>query len=118
MDNVGIAAQKLTLLLKPMAAMIVKEIRPVDDDISVNLAYKTYGRNWVERHRVAGNLQERKHGNRTILSRAQIECLRAAELDTPQLVFRANKKTGYETTRDEKTGKLIIRKKISGRNAK
>lgn len=111
MDSVGLAANKLMLLLKPMVAMVVKEIRPVDDEITVNLAYKTYGRVWVERHRLAGNLQERKRGNRTILSRAQIEALRTAELDTPHLVFRANKKTGYETTRDEKTGKLIIKKK-------
>ena len=111
MDKIGLEAQKLTLLLRPMVSMIVKEIRPADDDISMNAAYKAYGRVWIEGHRRNGNLQERKHGRRTILSRAQIECLRTAELNTPQLVLRANAKNGYVTTRDKETGKLIIKKK-------
>ncbi len=117
MDNIGREAEKIFFLLKPMVSMIVKEIRPTEDDISMNAAYKTYGRIWIEEHRRNGNLQERKHGRRIMLSRAQIECLRAAELETPHLVFRANKQTGYSTTRDKVTGKLIIKKSKLPKNA-
>lgn len=110
MNEIGAQAQKLMLLLKPMVAMIVKEIRPMEDEISANAAYKSYGRKWVEKHRREGNLHEWHKGNRTIFSRAEIESLICAERETPQLIFRANKDTGYVSTRDEKTGKLIIRK--------
>ena len=118
MNQVGLEAQKLANVLKPMVALIVKEIRPLDDDISMNAAYKTYGRLWIEGHRREGNLQERRRGRRIYLSRAQIELLRTAELNTPQLVFRADKSTGYVTTRDEATGKLIIKKDRIKKNAK
>lgn len=110
MNHLGLEAQKLATVLKPMVALIVKEIRPLDDDLSMNAAYKEYGRLWVEGQRRAGNLQERHRGRRIYVSRAEIELLRTAELSTPQLVFRADKSTGYVTTRDEKTGKLIIKK--------
>lgn len=85
MTDIGLQARQLANLLEPLAAMMVKKINPVKDDISLNAAYKAFGRAWVEKQRFNGNLTIRSKGKYLILSRAELETLRAVDNATPQV---------------------------------
>lgn len=87
MTDIGLQARQLANLLEPLAAMMVKKINPVKDDISLNAAYKAFGRAWVEKQRFNGNLTIRSKGKYLILSRAELETLRAVDNATPQVKF-------------------------------
>ena len=84
----GKQARQLALLLDPLAAMMVKKIHPVKDELSMNAAYKEYGRAWIEEQRFKGNLTARAKGNRLVLSRAEIETLRAVYEQTPKVIIK------------------------------
>jgi len=88
MDDIGRQAQRLSLLLEPLAAMMVKKIRPIDDELSTNAAYKAYGRAWIEDQRRRGNLSPVAKGQRLVWSRSEIEALRAVEMQHPKVVTR------------------------------
>ena len=88
MDNLGLQAKQLEILLEPLAALMVKKIRPVDDELSTNAAYKTFGRGWVEEQRARGNISPSVRGNRLVWSRAELEALRAVSLQHPKIVSR------------------------------
>ena len=75
-------------MLEPLAAMMVKKIRPLDDEISMNEAYRSYGRAWVEDQRRRGNITPRSRGNRLILSRSELETVRAVCDQTPEVIFK------------------------------
>lgn len=85
MTDIGIQAKQLANLLEPLAAMMVKKISPVKDDITLNAAYKAFGRAWVEEQRFAGNITPRAKGKYLILSRAELETLRAVDNATPKV---------------------------------
>lgn len=93
MDVIGQKAAQLALLLEPLAAMMVKRIHPVDDEISMNAAYREYGRAWIEAHRERGNLLPRGKGNKLVLSRADIETLRAVESERPKVSLKTGTKS-------------------------
>lgn len=88
MNEIGIQARQLANLLEPLAAMMVKKIRPVEDEISLNAAYKAFGRAWVDEQRANGNITPRSKGNRLILSRAELETLKAVSNATPKAEIR------------------------------
>lgn len=79
MNSIGLLAEQMGLIIKPLAAMVVREVRPTDDDISLHAARKEYGWSWVDSHISEGNLDFRIKGKRRVLSRASLELLRAAE---------------------------------------
>lgn len=93
MDNIGMEAQRLTLLLEPLAAMMVKKIRPVEDELSTNAAYKAFGRAWVEDQRRRGNLSPIVKGQRLVWSRSELETLRAVDMQHPKVVERQQRGT-------------------------
>lgn len=88
MNQVGYDAQELRTLLAPMVAMIVETIRPVQNILTVNQAYEKYGRRWIDDQIREGNLSFSTHGKRLTLSRADIECLLAAEKRQPKIEFK------------------------------
>lgn len=88
MDDIGLQAQRLALLLEPLVAMMVKKIRPLDDELSTNAAYKAYGRAWVEEQRRRGNISPAVKGQKLIWSRAELEALRAVDLQHPKVIVR------------------------------
>lgn len=85
MDNVGIIADNLRVVLKPMVAMMVAEVSPRKDELTKNQAYSLYSRRWIDDQIRRGNLAVRTCGNRALLSRADIELLIAAEKEQPKL---------------------------------
>lgn len=88
MDDLGRQAQQLQLLLEPLAAMMVKKIHPVQDELTKNAAYREYGRGWIEEQILAGNLTPRAKGQKRVLSRADIETLRAVSMQAPKVIIR------------------------------
>lgn len=80
MNSIGLLAEQIGVLLKPLAAMVVREVRPTDDDISLHAARKEYGWSWVDSHISEGNLEFRVKGKRRVLSRTSLELLRSAEV--------------------------------------
>lgn len=85
MDNLGLQAQQLSLLLEPLAAMMVKKIHPIKDELTKNAACREYGRGWIEKQILEGNLTPRVKGQQRIFSRAEIETLRAVDIMTPKI---------------------------------
>ena len=92
MTELGIQARELANLLEPLAAMMVKKIHPIQDEISMNAAYREYGRTWIEEQRLNGNLTPVTKGNRRVLSRADIEALRAVYSRTPKVTIKTTTK--------------------------
>lgn len=90
MDSIGIQAKQLYNLLEPIAAMMVKRIHPVEDEVSMNAAYREYGRTWVEEQRLIGNITPRRKGKRLVLSRAELDTLRVVSDQTPKVIIRSN----------------------------
>ena len=90
MTDIGIQAQQLTLLLEPLAAMMVKKIHPVKDELTKNAAYREYGRGWIDEQIRLGNLIPHTKGQQRILSRADIETLRAVDARTTRVEARLN----------------------------
>lgn len=90
MTDLGRQAQQLTLLLEPLAAMMVKKIHPVRDDLTKNAACREYGRGWIEEHIRNGDLTPRIKGQQHIFSRAEIEALRAVSMQAPQVFVKEN----------------------------
>lgn len=88
MNDIGLQARQLYNLLEPLAAMMVKKIHPIQDEISVNAANKEYGRAWVEEQRFNGNITPRAKGKRLVFSRAELETLRAVDNTTPKVKIR------------------------------
>lgn len=88
MNDIGLQAKQLANLLEPLAAMMVKRIHPIQDEITLNAAYKSFGRAWVEEQRFHGNITPRAKGKYLILSRAELETLRAVDNATPKVVVR------------------------------
>ena len=88
MDSIGQQARQLANLLEPLAAMMLKRIHPLDDELSMSAAYKAYGRVWIEDHRRRGNLTPHRRGNRLLLSRADCETLLAVDNQTPKVIFK------------------------------
>lgn len=99
MDSIGQAAEQLRALLDPMVALLVRQVRPQEDDITMAAAYKEFGRRWVDSHNHRGNLQFRTKGKRRVLSRADLESLRAAENFTPRLVLSSKINSKGNTVR-------------------
>ena len=81
------------MLLEPLAAMMVKKIHPVQDELTKNAACREYGRGWIEMHILNGNLTPKVKGQKRILARAEIETLRAVESQTPKVSIKNN--TGH-----------------------
>lgn len=80
MDNDGIRARELRDNLRALVAVIISEYSPKDDELSMAAAYRDYGRSWVNRQVENGNLEVRfKETGRKVLSRADIESLKAVE---------------------------------------
>lgn len=89
MDSIGRSAEELRRVLKPMVAMFVAEITPKKDSISISKAYSEYGRRWVNAQRERGNLNVRETPTgRLMVSRVELECLRAAEAEAPRAIFK------------------------------
>lgn len=85
MTDIGRQAQQLSLLLEPLAAMMVKKIHPIKDEMTKNAACREYGRGWIEKQILDGNLTPRIKGQQRIFSRAEIEMLRAVDIQTPEV---------------------------------
>ena len=54
-------------------------MKPQEDELSTNEAYRIYGRAWIERWTERGQLHTQFHGNRKNYSRAECERVRAKE---------------------------------------
>lgn len=113
MDTIGQAAEQLRGLLDPMVALLVRQVRPVDDEISLRAAHEEFGRRWVDSHVKRGNITFRDKGKRRVLSRADLESLRAAEYFTPQLVMGRKVNSRGDITA---TAEIIESKKKNGLN--
>lgn len=87
MDELGISAARLGQLLDAQAAYIVKRTSPLKDELSQRAAFRDYGRGWIKANIANGNLVARPRGNRLVLSRAEIETLRAVE-NSPKIKFK------------------------------
>lgn len=89
MDSIGRSAEELRKVLKPMVAMFVAEIAPKKDSITISRAYSEYGRRWVNMQRERGNLSVRETPTgRIMVSRVDLECLKAAESEAPRAIFK------------------------------
>jgi hypothetical protein len=86
MDRVGVIAENLRDVLKPMVAMIVAQVSPKEDYLSKNKAYELYGRRWIDGHIRRGNLNVRYVGSSRQLSKVDIELLIAAEKERPSIL--------------------------------
>lgn len=86
MDTFGERASEIRSLLQPIVALIVKELRPRDDEMSMNRAYDTYTRAWVDHHVAAGNIHRVRRGNKWVVSHAELQCLWAAEHEAPRII--------------------------------
>lgn len=88
MDSIGVMAEQLSSVLEPLAAMIVRKIKPSDDDMSMRAAQREYGFAWVNDHARRGNIEFRAKGKRQVVSRTQLELLRASEMRRACVVSR------------------------------
>lgn len=87
MTDIGKRAEEIRKMLNPMVALFVEQMEPRKDLVSLNQAYKVYGRPWVDRNIANGNLAVKPVSNRKFVSRAAMECLITAEMDTPKVIF-------------------------------
>ena len=83
MDELGKKAIDLREVLSPMVALFVEQVAPKKDGISISQSYSIYGRKWIDSQMESGNLSSRFVGKKRVLSRAEIECLLAAQKDMP-----------------------------------
>lgn len=77
------------------ARLVVLEMekiqRPQKDRMSTREAYREYGQAWVKGHVEAGVLKVVRHGNRKILSRSEMERVKAKENACARIVSRRKK---------------------------
>ena len=85
MTTLGKTAFEIQSILKPIAAMVVKELRPKDDVLSMNKVYDLFPRRWVDQQIREGNLHRKRYNSHWSVSRADIECLWAAANATPSI---------------------------------
>jgi len=71
-----------------IAEAIIKKTQPYEDDISENQARKAYGAKWLRKMKAEGLAKHARVGSRTIYSRHQLDCLRAAEREQARLIFK------------------------------
>lgn len=75
-----------------IARLLVLEMdkiqRPHDDLMSTSAAQREYGQAWVKRLLASGGLKVVYHGNRKMLSRAELERAKAKENVAARLVIR------------------------------
>lgn len=74
------------------ARLVVLEMekiqRPQKDRMSTREAYREYGQAWVMRQVEAGVLKVVKHGNRKLISRSELERIKAKENACARIVSR------------------------------
>lgn len=77
------------------ARLVVLEMekiqRPQKDRMSTREAYCEYGQAWVKEHVEAGVLKVVRHGNRKMLSRSEMERVKAKENACARIVSRKKK---------------------------
>ena len=83
MDNIGELARQISLIIEPVIAGVVKQLKPADDLITLTKARKMYGEAFIERNSKQGNIDFYPSGKRSLLSRSQLELLRSAEKFNP-----------------------------------
>ena len=88
MDFLGHSAFELQSMLRPIVDLIVKEIHPTKDEISLNEARSKYPRRWVDSQLERGNLKRVHRGNRWVVSSADLACLWAAEHEPARIIFK------------------------------
>lgn len=75
-----------------LARLLVLEMdriqKPQGDLMSTAAAYREYGQAWVKRNIEAGRLKTLWHGNRKMVSRAEMERVKAKENAAARLVTR------------------------------
>lgn len=62
-----------------VALEIRRELKPQDDEITQNEAWRDYGRSWIKKYSDMGMLTSTFHGNKRMYSRAEIERVKAKE---------------------------------------
>lgn len=74
------------------ARLVLKELKPLSDELSIRQAYNLYGRRWITQQMEKGNLKGHRKGaaqnSPIILSRVDIECLREAEMQEAEIQIR------------------------------
>lgn len=74
------------------ARLVLKELKPLSDELSITQANKIYGRRWIKTQMDRGNLKGHRKGaaqnSPIILSRVDIECLREAEIQEAEIQIR------------------------------
>lgn len=83
MDNIGELARQIGLIIEPVIAGVVKQLKPSDDLITLTSARKMFGEAFIERNANKGNIDFYPTGKRSLLSRSQLELLRSAEKFNP-----------------------------------
>lgn len=71
-----------------IADAIIKKTSPVQDDMSEREAKKAYGTRWLMAMKEKGLANAHRIGGKVVYSRHQLDCLRAAERQLIELVFR------------------------------
>lgn len=71
-----------------VADAILKKTSPVKDDLSEREAKAAYGSGWMKKMRKEGLADCHRIGNRVVYSRHQLDCLRIAERQHAQLIFK------------------------------
>lgn len=74
-----------------VADAIIKRVSPVRDDLSERQARAAYGARWLRSMREAGLATPHKVGGKTVYSRHQLDCLRAAERRHASLIINGER---------------------------
>lgn len=80
-----------------IARLLVLEMdrinKPQSDMMSSSQAFREYGQAWVKKHLASGELRTLRHGNRKMVSRAEMERIKAKENAAARLLIRKKKKS-------------------------
>ena len=83
--------ERLEAVSERAADKIIKVCIPLDSELSENKAKQLYGDKWIRRKKDSGEAHPRRHGTRTLFSRAELDRLRAKEREPARLVFKTPK---------------------------
>lgn len=75
-------------LARLMVLEMQKIQKPQSDLMSTSQAFKEYGQAWVKKHLEGGNLAVVRHGNRKMVSRSEMERVKAKENAAARIIVR------------------------------
>jgi hypothetical protein len=91
METVLTLMEQAEIFSNLIADAILKKTSPVQDDLSEREAKKAYGTRWLMAMKAKGLADAYRIRGKWVYSRHQLDCLRAAERQHAQLIFRDSK---------------------------